>query len=265
MKLQLTLITTGIAACTLAGSACASPISSPDSAVIRKVPGLFRRGLSEWGIGHYGGTVSELPVELAKGLENNDNVEAVVQPDALIQASATSTTNTISSTITAMPMTETAASEPTATSTDESTSWSTTTLTETVYVTRPPSTVTAGPTETPAPPTKRAKREEIPLKLDVDVENGESQGVGDIDELDQLIEELNRFFLMDVIVVGEPCTPVAEFEKKICIRDKVAVCGAESWTWEVDLNCGVARLACAAVKAQDFVHGGWKADVQCLY
>lgn len=259
MRLQLTLVTTGVATCTFAGSAYTSPISSSDSAVSRKIPDLFTRGISEWGIGHYGGTVSEILMDLAKELENADTT---TETDTA-QASVMSIIDIAFPTITAAPTSETAAPEPIAT-TDESTSWTTTTITATVYVTRPPSTVTAAPTETPAAPTKKAKREELPLQLHTDTKEIQDQIAEDPDELDQLIMELNQFFLVDAIAVGDPCAPVTESENKICIESEVAICREGSRAWEVDLSCNVFGMVCGAVKARDFVHGGWKADIRCL-
>lgn len=155
MKLhdQLTLITTGIATCTLVGSACASPMSSPDSDVPRKMPSLLGRGLSEWGIGSYGGTVSEIPVESANESENN---AVAVGLNALETPSLKTT----------------AAPEPTTTTDEGSTSWSTTIVTETVYVTVPPSTAnTAAPTETPTPG-GNTKRDGLPLQFGAGIIKG---------------------------------------------------------------------------------------------
>lgn len=255
MKLQFTPITTAIVACALADLALASPTSKEDSPVGSwglHHHGLLRRGLSDWGHGHYGGTVSEITWAAAKEIERIQREEA--------EASGTSTTtDTASSTITAAPTTtETIAAEPT--TTEELTIWSTFIVTETVTVTQSTSTVTAiaTPTETAAP-VKKAKREEWVISSE-----RVQSGVGGADELDELVKELNSFFTMDAVALGDPCTPVTEFENKICIGNIVAICGGESWTWEIDLNCSIGGLICRAARAEDFVHGDWRADIQCL-
>lgn len=239
MKLQLSLITIGITTYTLVDSACASPVSSPDSAVLRKIPGLIRRGLSEWGIGSYGGIVSEISLESADELENTD---VAIGLNAI---------ETASSTITNAPTIETTAPE----STMSSTSWTTTIVTETVYVTVPPSTTnTATPTKTPINPGRKAKRDGMPLQFGTGVAaRGGDQVSGDVEGLDQRIVKMDRPFRVNTVAVGDPCTPVAGFGNKICIGDKVAVCGARGRTWEIDITCDTADLVCGAVNARDSV------------
>lgn len=248
MKLQLSLITIGITTCTLVDSVCASPVSSPDSAVLRKISGLLGRGLSEWGIGSHGGIVSEISRESAYELENT---AVAIGLNSFETASPTSTN---------APTAETTAPEPTT----SSTSWTTTLVTETVYVTVPPSTTnTVAPTQTLIIPERRVKRD-VRLQFAAGFAGGDDQISGDIGELDKSIVEMNRLSLVDTIVVGGPCTPIAEFENKTCIGDKVAVCGEQSWIWEIDTSCGIAGLVCGVVEMRDSVHGGWKAEVQCL-
>lgn len=212
MKLQLSLITIGIAACNLVDLAYASPMSSPDSAVLRKTPGLLRRGLSEWGIGSYGGTVSEISVVLAEELENS---AAAVESNESEIASPTITSAPTS----ALPTAETTALNSTTEidSTTSTTSWTTTMVTETVYVTIPPPAMnTAVPTETPATPERKVKRDEVPLQFD-ELES------------DQFIMEMNQPLPMDT---ADPCIPAVESGNKICIEDKVATCGARSGIWK---------------------------------
>lgn len=248
MKLQLSLVIIGITTYTLIDSVCASSVSSPDSVVLRKISGLLGRGLSEWGIGSYGGTVSEISKESADELEN-----AAV-------AIGLNSFETASSTITNAPTTETTAPEPTT----SSTSWSTTLVTETVYVTVPPSTAnTVAPTQTPIIPERRVKRN-VRLQFGAGVVGGDDQISRDVGELDKFAVERNRLPLVNTIAAGDPCTAVAEFENKVCIGDKIAVCEAQSWTWKIDISCGIAGLVCGVVEMRDSVHGGWKAVVQCL-
>lgn len=248
MRLQLSPIIIGITTYTLVDSVCASPVSSTDSAVLRKISGLLGRGLSEWGIGSYGGIVSEIPRESADELENT---AVAIELNSFETASLT---------ITNAPTAETTAPEPTT----SSTSWTTTLVTETVYVTVPPSTAnTAVPTETPIISERRVKRDGLRVQFGAAVAGDDDQISGDVGELDKFIE-MSRLSLVDTIVVGDPCTPVTEFKSKICIGDKVAVCGAQSWIWEIDISCGIGGLVCGVVEMRDSVHGGWKAEVQCL-
>lgn len=204
MKLQLSLTIIGIATCSLVGSACASPMSSPDSAVLRKTPGLMRRGLSEWGIGSYGGTVSEILVVLAKELENS---AAAVESNEPEVASLTITSAPPTAETTALNST----TEIDSTIATSTTSWTTTMVTETVYVTIPPPAVnTAVPTETPTTPKRRVGRDGVPLQFD-ELES------------DQFIMEMNQPLPMDT---ANPCIPAVKSGDKICIEDKVTVCGA---------------------------------------
>lgn len=183
-------------------------MSSPDSAVLRKTPGLMRRGLSEWGIGSYGGTVSEISVVLAKELENSaaavESNEPEIAPPTMTSAPPTAETTALNSTTEIDSMTST-------------TSWTTTMVTETVYVTIPPPAVnTAVPTETPTTPKRRVGRDEVPLQFD-ELES------------DQFIVEMNQPLPMDT---ANPCIPAVESGDKICIEDKVTVCGARSGIWK---------------------------------
>lgn len=172
-----------IMACVLATYISASPAQLFNRVV---------RGLSEWGIGHYGGTVSEISKQEALELEK------LIVP--LPVASRTITN------ISCASKTTTEISE--SSNEGSPTTWSSTcTTTTTVIVT-----ITVIPTAT-----NFAKRKEI-LSLDNEVSPLEGDAV----------VELNRSVKTHALALGDPCTPVAGEERvdsKICVGGAVAICG----------------------------------------
>jgi hypothetical protein len=223
MKLSNPLLIISIIACVLATYISASPT------VLFK---CVARGLSEWGIGHYGGTVSEISKQEALELE-----KSIV----LLPAASRTITNISSASTVTTEIPESSSNE------GSPTTWSSTyTTTTTVAVT-----ITVIPTAT-----NFAKRGEI-LSLD----SGVSLLEGDA------VAELNRSFRMHALALGDPCTLVAGEERidsKICVGGAVAICGEKSLIWETYTDCRGSGLVCGAMEAQGGVNGDSKADIQCF-
>ncbi|KAH8153601.1 uncharacterized protein LAJ45_02414 [Morchella importuna] len=223
MKLSNPLLIISILACVLANYISASPTE------------LFHRvarGLSEWGIGHYGGTVSEISKQEALELEKS------IVP---LPAASRTISNISCASMTTTEITESSSNE------GSPTTWSSTyTTTTTVTVT-----ITVIPTAR-----NFAKREEI-LSLDNE---------GSLLEGDAVVE-LNRSLRMYALALGDPCTLVAGEERvdsKICVGGAVAICGEKSLIWESYTDCRGSGLVCGAIEARGGVNGDSKADIQCL-
>ncbi|KAG0644617.1 hypothetical protein HOY80DRAFT_694701 [Tuber brumale] len=215
--MKLTLITAGLFASSSILTASASPHNR-------------QRGVPEWVIGHYGGTVSETSnnnnggTSISKGLEapSNAAVAALTLENVAVLAFPTD-----------------AAAEPT------------TTVTSTV-------TATATPTTTPAS-----------VKWGVQYLDNSHRGRGRIGagseegEVDMLAALLNHSFKHEHLRVGGECSPGRKM--KGCAGNSVVECGSEG-VWEPVADCAIPGLdlVCRAVRERDLWKGGWVVNVICL-
>jgi len=223
--MKLTLITVGLFA-----SSIITTSASPHNR---------RRGLSEWGIGHFGGIVGEIP----KDLNDNDGTEISNGSDALNTAMATPTMDNLavlafSPDATAGPTTTPTPTAPVAGAVDQS-----------------PTTITAVPTATPA-----VVKREVHYLGDSLRERGQARL--EEEEVNMLVALLNRSFGHDDLRVGGGCSPM---QRKGCAGNSVVECGSEG-VWELVADCDTPGfdLACRAVREQDFWEGGWVVNVICF-
>ena len=211
--MKLTLITAGMfASCIIKTSAS---------------PHNRRRGLSEWGIGHFGGIVGEIP----KDLDDNEGTEISNDSDALNTAMATPTMDNLA-------VLASSPTAPAAGATDQA-----------------PTTITAVPTATPA-----VVKREVHYLGDSRRERGQARL--EEEEVDMLVVLLNRSFGHEDLRVGGECSPM---QRKGCAGNSVVECGSEG-VWKLVADCDIPGLglACRAVREQDFWKGGWAVDVICL-
>ena len=163
--MKLTLITAGMfASCIITTSAS---------------PHNRRRGLSEWGIGHFGGIVGEIP----KDLNSDDGTEISNDSDALNTAMATPTMDNLavlasSPDATAGPTTIPTPTAPAAGAVDEA-----------------PAIITAVPTATPA-----IVKREVHYLGDSRRERGQARL--EEEEVEMLVALLNRSFGHEDLRVG---------------------------------------------------------------
>ena len=223
--MKLTLITAGMfASCIITTSAS---------------PHNLRRGLSEWGIGHFGGIVGEI----LKDLNNNDGTEISNDSDALNTAMATPTMENLavlasSPDATAGPATTPTLTTPAAGAIDQA-----------------PTTITAVPTATPA-----VVKRGVHYLGESRPERGQARL--EEEEVNMLVALLNRSFAHEDLRVGGECSPM---QRKGCAGNSVVECGSEG-VWELVASCDIPGLdlACRAVRERDFWKGGWAVDVICL-
>ncbi|RPB01741.1 hypothetical protein L873DRAFT_1802989 [Choiromyces venosus 120613-1] len=238
-----------IASSTFLTTASASPHNRP-------------RGVSEWGIGHYGGSVSEIPKNTTWSSAINNNSTSASGGDGSSSSGDNGGTGISNG---SEAFNTTAAATPTeslalaALSTDvaaEPTATITSAVTVVVTEDQVTASITATPTPTPTPAGGVVKRGVHFLDR---AHRGHKSARTEEEEVDVLVALLNHSFDYEHFRTGGECTP----RQKGCAGNSVVECGSGG-VWEVVADCDIPGLGLVLFvwRGEDFL-AGYKLECCC--